>query len=85
MQTAKLFMSGDSQAVRLPKAFRFTGEQVYIKKMGNGVLLLPYENGWQIMFDALAQFSPGLFADERQQPVLQTREELEELFDELSS
>lgn len=84
MQTAKLFMNGNSQAVRLPKEFRFYGEQVYIKKMSNGVLLLPYENGWQAMFDALEQFSPDIFAEGREQPELQTRDGLEVLFDELS-
>ena len=85
MQIAKLFMNGKSQAVRLPKEFRFYGDQVYIKKMSNGVLLLPYENGWQAMVDALDLFSSDIFAGGREQPEQQTRPELEEMFDELSS
>ena len=41
MQTAKLFQNGQSQAVRLPKAFRFEGTEVTIKRVGEGILLLP--------------------------------------------
>lgn len=41
MNTAKLFINGKSQAVRLPKEFRFEGKEVYIKKTKEGVLLLP--------------------------------------------
>lgn len=41
MQTAKLFQNGQSQAVRLPKSFRFEGDEVTIKRVGAGILLLP--------------------------------------------
>ncbi|WP_135230785.1 antitoxin [Deinococcus fonticola] len=41
MTKAKIFQSGRSQAVRLPKAFRFEGQEVFIKCVSNGVLLLP--------------------------------------------
>ena len=41
MQTAKLFNNGRSQAVRLPKEFRFSGDDVYIKKYQGIVMLLP--------------------------------------------
>ena len=40
MRTAKVFMSGNSQAIRLPKEFRFEGDEVYIKKGKNGIILL---------------------------------------------
>ncbi len=43
METAKLFANGRSQAVRLPKAFRFEGNEVYIKKVPEGVLLISQE------------------------------------------
>jgi len=36
METAKIFTNGRSQAVRLPKAFRFNGNEVYIKKTSEG-------------------------------------------------
>ena len=73
MQTAKLFRNGQSQAVRLPKEFRFEGDQVAIRKIGNAVILQPQENAWDTLFDSLAQFSPD-FMDDRNQPMLQERE-----------
>ena len=57
MKTAKLFPNGQSQAVRLPKEFRFDGDRVYIKRVGNGVLLLPHRQPWQTLFDSLEAFS----------------------------
>jgi antitoxin VapB len=41
MKTAKLFRSGGSQAVRLPKEFRFEGSEVYIQQEGDRVILMP--------------------------------------------
>ena len=83
MQVAKLFKNGNSQAVRLPKEFRFASDRVYIKRVSNGVLLLPYTDSWQIMFDALDQFSADIFDAGREQPEQQARPELEGMFDEL--
>ena len=60
METAKLFMSGNSQAVRLPKSYRFSGEEVVIKRLANAVVLLPKEDPWQILFDALQDFPDDL-------------------------
>ena len=59
MTAAKLFTTGRSQAVRLPKALRFEGEEVIAKRFGNGVLLLPLDNPWQLMRQALDEFEPG--------------------------
>jgi antitoxin VapB len=73
MQTAKLFQNGKSQAVRLPKEFRFIGDQVYLKRMGNAVILLPYGAPWQSLVDSLALFSDD-FMQDRAQPSLQERE-----------
>jgi antitoxin VapB len=41
MDTAKLFINGRSQAVRLPKTYRFEGNEVYIKKVSKGILIMP--------------------------------------------
>ncbi len=46
METAKLFWNGRSQAVRLSKDFRFEGDEVFIKRMGNAVVLLLYDGSW---------------------------------------
>jgi antitoxin VapB len=73
MDTARLFQSGRSQAVRLPKEYRFSGTEVVVKHFGNGVLLLPVDDPWQTLAAGLAAFEPG-FELSRQQPEYQVRE-----------
>ena len=68
MQIAKLFQNGQSQAVRLPKEFRFQGDKVYIKRMGNAVVLLPYHDSWQTLFESLDQFSDDFMNDHEPPP-----------------
>lgn len=75
MQTARLFASGRSQAVRLPKEFRFEGTEVAIKRIGKGVLLYPIDDPWSILEEALCEFEPG-FSIDRQQPPEQERPDL---------
>ncbi len=75
METARLFASGRSQAVRLPKEFRFLGTDVVVKHFGNGVLLLPMDDPWLLMEEALSEFEPG-FHMEREQPPMQARTEI---------
>ena len=75
MEHAKIFQSGRSQAVRLPKAFRFQGVEVAIKRFGNGVLLLPLNQPWQILEESLDEFESG-FKLERDVQQDQEREEL---------
>lgn len=53
---AKLFMSGRSQAVRLPKAFRMPGSKVKITRVGKGVLLEPVEFDVEAWFAAMDEF-----------------------------
>lgn len=55
--TAKLFPNGQSQAVRLPKEYRFPGDRVYVRRAGGAVVLLPYHAPWQPLFDSLDQFT----------------------------
>ena len=76
MQQAKLFQNGQSQAVRLPKDFRFEGDSVAIKRIGRAVVLLPYNEPWETLFDALGQFSPD-FMEERNQLPADVREDFE--------
>ena len=75
MKTAKLFQNGQSQAVRLPKEFRFEGNEVYIKKMNNAIILLPMDNPWQSLIDSLDKFSDD-FMDDRNQPDQQKRDDI---------
>lgn len=67
MQTAKLFMNGKSQAVRLPKEFRFEGEEVVIKKVGEMVVLLPLVYRADDLAAALETLDPN-FQISRDQP-----------------
>jgi len=73
MDSAKLFQNGKSQAVRLPKEYRFQGAKVFIKRMGNAVILIPEHESWQTMIDSLDLFSDD-FLDERIQPPVDDRE-----------
>jgi len=67
VDTAKVFMSGRSQAVRLPKQYRFDGDEVLIKRVGDAVVLLPRTSTWEPLFRSLDEFEPG-FRLERGQP-----------------
>jgi antitoxin VapB len=73
MKTAKIFRNGQSQAVRLPKEFRFKDDHVYVKKSGNVVILIPAKDSWESLFDSLNKFSDDFMTD-RKQPKVQTRE-----------
>ena len=50
METAKIFENGRSQAVRLPKKYRFTGDEVLVHRLGEAVMLLPKEASWKTFF-----------------------------------
>ena len=50
MQTAKIFQNGRSQAIRLPKEFRFEGKEVYIRKVGQKVILSVKPESWKDFF-----------------------------------
>lgn len=74
VERAKLFRSGRSQAVRLPKGFRLKGTEVYIKHVGNAVVLLPIDGAWDALTRSLAAFSSD-FMEERAQRPPQVRDE----------
>jgi antitoxin VapB len=74
---AKIFKNGQSQAVRLPKEFRFENqEELFVKKVEDGIILLPKNDKsvWDNMFDRLDEFSDD-FMQTRVQPT-QNREDL---------
>ncbi len=74
MKTAKLFKNGQSQAVRLPKEFRMPGTEVYIKKQGQTIVLLPKEKSWAPLFESLNHFEKD-FKITRNQPVEEQQRE----------
>ena len=76
MMTAKIFENGRSQAVRLPKEFRFSSDEVMINKIGDIVLLVPMANKWDSFMKAIDMFSEDYMADGRATELIQKREEL---------
>jgi virulence-associated protein VagC len=54
METAKLFISGDGQTVRLPPSCRLEGSEVFVQKIGDVVCLTPIDTGWEAFFQGLA-------------------------------
>ena len=74
MQTAKLFLNGRSQAVRLPKEFQFSGEEVFIQKHGDAVILVPHEKAWEVFMEGINGFSEDFMKDGRDQGEDQVRE-----------
>jgi antitoxin VapB len=77
MNVAKLFTHGGSQAVRLPKEFRFEGTEVHVRRVGNEVVLSAQPPAdLQTMLDALEGFEPGMRVV-REQPAPQRRVAIE--------
>jgi antitoxin VapB len=80
METAKVFWTGRSQAVRLPKEFRFEGAEVRIRRHGNAVILEPLAEDWSWL-DALAgRLDEDFVQAVNEQPVAQERRALDKLF-----
>lgn len=76
MMTAKIFENGGSQAVRLPKEYRFDVNEVAVNKIGNIVLLSPKSDKWESVLQAIDMFSEDYMADGRADLRPQEREEL---------
>lgn len=75
MDTVKILKRGKRQAIQLPEEVHFPGSQVYIKKVGNVVILIPEEDSWQSLIESLDLFTPD-FMQDREQPPIQTREDI---------
>jgi antitoxin VapB len=80
MDTAKVFWSGRSQAVRLPRAFRVEGPEVRIRRRGRTIVLEPIPNSWDWL-DALAgELDEDFVSAVREQPEPVERPELDAVF-----
>jgi len=62
MREARLFKNGQSQAVRLPKEFRLPGDSVYIRKLGQIVMLIPKKQSWDSLASACEHFTDDFMA-----------------------
>lgn len=76
MDTAKVFENGRSQAVRLPKKFRFNVDEVAVQQLGDAVLLAPKESAWKIFMEGLDGFTSDIFDGGRNQGIQKERESL---------
>lgn len=80
MQTAKLFWSGRSQAVRLPKDFRFQGDEVRIRRHGSAVVLEPVADDWGWLDILVGKLDDDFVRAVEERPAEQERVALDELF-----
>ncbi len=76
MLSSKVFISGNSQAIRLPKEYQVEDKELYIKKIGNTIILFPKKNPWEAFERSLSEFTPDFMDDGRDQPLCQEREGL---------
>jgi antitoxin VapB len=67
-KTAKIFMNGRSQAVRLPKECRFDCDEVYVEKQGDRIILSPRQPGWDEFFDQVSVFGEDFLAKRDDEP-----------------
>ena len=63
MEIAKIFSNGGSQAVRLPKNYRFETSEVYINQIGNVVMLFPTNDRWQSLLSSLSLFTDDFLSE----------------------
>ncbi len=76
MDIAKIFKNGRSQAVRLPKKYRFEDDsEVFVNKIGEFVILIPKDSKWETLVNSLDEFSDD-YLEERNQPEIQSRDDL---------
>jgi antitoxin VapB len=72
MRTAKVFESGRSQAIRLPKEFRVQSAEVHLKKTPEGFLVIA-RDPWEVFAEGIQELSDDFMAEGRHQPKAQTR------------
>jgi antitoxin VapB len=77
METAKIFWSGRSQAVRLPKEFRFETDEVRIRRHGNAVILEPIAHDWDWLDDITGPLDQDFVEAVAEQPGQQERRALD--------
>ena len=76
METAKIFENGKSQAVRLPKKYRLAGDEVYVQKLGEAVILMPKASAWEVFMDGINSFTEDFMASGREPEIRTARDAL---------
>ncbi len=73
LHTTKVFLSGNSQAVRLPKEYNFNEKELLIQRIGNTIILKPIKDPWASLRISLSLFTEDVFSDDIEQPDIQAR------------
>jgi len=76
MLSSKVFTSGNSQAIRLPKEYQVDDKEMFIQKIGNTIILFPKKNPWESFEKSLTDFTDDFMKEGRKQPELQKRDGL---------
>ena len=74
MRTSKVFTSGNSQAVRIPKEYQVQDDELFIQRVGTTMILFPKRDPWASFVQSLEEFSEDFMAEGRSQPGRQQRE-----------
>ena len=80
METAKVFWSGRSQAVRLPRAFRVDGREVRIRRRGRAIVLEPVPDSWEWLDALVGPLDDDFVTAAREQPGPSERPEMDKVF-----
>jgi len=75
MHTTKVFTSGNSQAIRLPKDYQVEEKEMFIQKVGTSIILFPKSDPWKAFEESLTEFTDDFFKDGRNQPELKNKED----------
>jgi antitoxin VapB len=76
MMSSKVFISGNSQAIRLPKEYQVEEKELFIQRVGSAIILFPKTNPWENFENSLNEFTSDFMSDGRNQPEMQKREGL---------
>jgi antitoxin VapB len=76
MDKAKIFMNGKSQAVRLPKKYRFNSEEVLLQEHELGVLIVDPEKRWKVLEEIMGTMSEDFFSNGREKETWAKREKI---------
>jgi antitoxin VapB len=76
MLTSEVFISGNTQAARLPKEYQTGEKELFVQKIGNTVILFPKTNPWEAFGQSLNEFTEDFMQEGRNQPAMQEREGL---------
>jgi antitoxin VapB len=76
MLSSKVFTSGNSQAIRLPKEYQVNDKELFIQKIGNTIILFPKKSPWEAFEKSLSEFSDDFMVNGRKQPEIQKRKGL---------